>query len=531
MFSTRMAGIPALVPALSPSHSPSPRGDIRRTSSSSSLVSHSSAASSSDGSLSPRSVRSVSSTAALLEDVELGSASLCASASAHSGIADPEEDVSKEDEPAHGDNVLGILTVLTLNVWVKDARTRLKDQIQSIRQLDPDVICLQEVFDAGVLHKYGSAFPDYELVAFGKSCTSCAAVTLVAGVAVGALLVWAAVNLVLLLLLGIKLQWLILQPVAMVLVCLVSRHHFWFVFLWGNKTGLAMLVRRSAIELNLDQRLCHVFSPQGHAEDCLNKMRPRGYILVPGRLRLRGMVEPLRVNLMTTHLNQPMRQPRGAGRHRQVQELIDRLTEDSCDGLVVVAGDLNATPPCTKGGTNCNTYRSMTEHLSDAWTMANSHDRSEGLTWDQQENPLCVSSVNRMFFGAKTLRWRCDYIFWRCTGPCLEDASAVLKSCEMVFTGKQAVSDHFGVLATFEIQSGGGNTRAPEAPAFQGRRRPDNHPPASPHIVAVVQDASVIEGDGCDLERGAGSDVENAALGDRHMGCLPEIRIDMHKVH
>lgn len=357
-------------------------------------------------------------------------------------------------------DVLGSLKVLTLNVWVKDARARMKEQVQGIRRLDPDVICLQEVFDAGVLHQYGHAFPDYELVAFGKACTSCAAVTLITGMALGAAIVWAITNVVIMLVSGIiRLEWLLIQPLAVLVVFLVTRHHFFFVFLWGNKTGLAMLVRRSTIEVDLDQKPCQAFSPLGHADDFLNILRPRGYILVPGKLRLRGsMRRTLDVNLMTTHLNQPLVQSRGGGRHRQVQEIVDRLTDDSCKGLTVVGCDLNATPPGTQGGTSCNTYRAMAEHFSDAWDGVHSNDVGSGLTWDQKENPLCISSLNSFFFGIKMLRWRCDYVFWRCSQE--PDMVVSVRSCDMVFTGGDAVSDHYGIFSVFEVRSTDGCNNA-----------------------------------------------------------------------
>jgi len=399
-----------------------------------------------------------------LDDLELGSSSLLVpppqSPSMSSVLPDLSSRCSWDSDAAEAD-VLGTLKVLTLNVWVKDARTRMKEQVRGIRRLDPDVICLQEVFDAGVLYQYGHAFPDYELVAFGKTCTSCAAVTLITGMALGTAVVCLVTNLLLMLFSGIiSLEWLLIQPLAVLVVFLVTRHHFFFVFLWGNKTGLAMLVRRSAIDVDLDQKPCQVFSPLGHAEDFLNILRPRGYISVPGRLRLRGTLRrTLNINLMTTHLNQPVVQPRGAGRHRQVQEIVDRSTEDSCKGLTVVGCDLNATPPGTQGGTSCNTYRAMAEHFSDAWAGVHSNDVGQGLTWDQKENPLCISALNSLFWGIKTLRWRCDYVFWRYQQePDLEDIVVSVRSCDMVFTGGDAVSDHYGIFAVFEVRSADGRT-------------------------------------------------------------------------
>jgi len=432
------------------------------------------------------SVSSVSSTAPILaraaaeEEPYVGATSgACSSSSSAAAGADddqfyPSRDASDNEVDLKQGGLLARLSVLTLNVWVKDARMRIKDQLDGIRRLDPDVICLQEVFDAGVLLQYGHAFPDYELVAFGKTCTSCAAVTLIMGMCLGAALVWVTVSMLLLLCSGtLRWEWLMLHPLAVLFAFLATRHHFFFVFLWGNKTGLAMLVRRSAIELDLDHKPCHVFSPLGHTEDFLNVLRPRGYILVPGKLTLRGRRrDSVSVSLMTTHLNQPIWQPRGVGRHRQVQELVDRLTEDACKGLVVVGCDLNATPPGTRGGTSCNTYRSITDHLSDAWLETHSNDLGKGLTWDQQENPLCISSLNKVFWGLKTLRWRCDYVFWRCARePGFEDLSVSVRSCDMVFTGADAVSDHYGVHAIFEIRGAEGFGSTPSV-LEDARRRP-----------------------------------------------------------
>lgn len=262
----------------------------------------------------------------------------------------------------------------------------------------------------------------------------------------------------------------------MVMYSRFIRHHGHIAFLTGNRTGLAMLVRRSLMDIDEKNVRCVAFSREGHAADVLNILRPRGLISVPGLLHLRAGEPPVRVRFGTTHLNQPVEQALGDGRHKQVEEVFAHCVND--DELFILGCDLNATPPGTTLGSDCQTYSDMTARLSDAWTVANPSDPTrDGLTWDLQENKMWTSNWSRIFYGSGVFRWRCDYIFWRKpahgdraprkhgleseTSDRLQRSSELtfaVRSCDVVFAGPDAVSDHFGVHAVFELCAATGGT-------------------------------------------------------------------------
>merc|ERR1719401_2951590 len=91
-------------------------------------------------------------------------------------------------------------------------------------------------------------------------------------------------------------------------------------FLTGNKTGLAMLIRKKKVELHVGNPV--IFSRQALEQDFLNWMRPRGFLLARGRLMIKGWRAFMPVRVISTHLNQPPQQHGLKGRHLQVEELM-----------------------------------------------------------------------------------------------------------------------------------------------------------------------------------------------------------------
>lgn len=391
-------------------------------------------------------------------------------------------------------DALGSFSVLTVNIWAKRAPVLVHAQIQAIRKHNPDVICLQEAFHMCVIDAYRAAFPDYYLICFGVEWTPVATFLIVVGLLVLSSILFFSLIAVTYMCGMQRMEWWIIDHPRWILLlttCLsvigvLFKNHYFVAFLIGNKTGLAMLVRRDLLKDY--EHSCVLFSyPWGHAADFLNSMRPRGFLFATGCLRLKNG-DDFRVRFATTHLNQPPDQPLAVGRHRQVNELLEAGLRD--DELFVLGADLNATPPGTIEGTNCSTYVDLTRHLSDAWVETNASDPNEdGLTWDQAENPKCLSPLNTFFYGGRALRWRCDFILWRqhraevtstgttgtptssSSGSCgirvAKDASfsksaekgkanrsdllTTVQSCRMVFSGDDAVSDHHGVLAVYQI--------------------------------------------------------------------------------
>merc|ERR1711972_1083143 len=139
------------------------------------------------------------------------------------------------------------------------------------------------------------------------------------------------------------------------------------------------------------------------------------------------------------------------GRHQQVNEILKHCLKH--DEIFILGCDLNATPPGTNNGSTCETYNQITEHLSDAWASKNDSDPNcDGLTWDQEANPMCQTVMNSMFYGQKKLRWRCDYIFWKNSLKASADSIRVnLRSCKLALTQEEAASDHFAVVAEYDF--------------------------------------------------------------------------------
>jgi len=393
-------------------------------------------------------------------------------------------------------SLVGRISVLSLNVWVNNARENAVLQIKRIRALQPDVICLQEVFHLDVLEAYRLGFPEYTLVAFGRAHNVSALLALL-GIMISLATLFA--NVILFIERWAparwRMIWLFGLPVIMLAYSRLIRHHWTIAFLTGNRTGLALLVRTATIDVDENNARCNLFSREGHAADLLNILRPRGYISVPGTFKVGEGSESLAVRFSTTHLNQPLEQALGDGRHRQVREILHHCLRDN--ELFIIGCDLNATPPGTLNGSDCNTYMDMAAKTDDCWILCNPSDPTrDGLTWDQRSNPMCNSPINRLFYGSKPLRWRCDYIFFRGptvpqvgpgsaqasqasqaaqaaqaeqAGPSVQAVQPVekagkadkankplldvsVKSCDMVFTGSEAVSDHFGIHTVFDIR-------------------------------------------------------------------------------
>lgn len=384
------------------------------------------------------------------------------------------------------DSVLGTISVLTLNVWVNKAQENIHRQVVGIRKLKPDVICLQEVFHIGVLEGYRANFPDYHLMAFGKGFSFNATAILLICYIILSGLVWAWLVWVLLRVSGhFMKEWLLLIPFSTLIVFWWTRKNYLYPFLLGNRTGLVLLVRRCAeLEIDSEWQSCVMFSPkEGHQADILNILRPRGFIMALGRLRLKND-QHLPVKFCTTHLNQPPIQAPGVGRHQQIKELVAALCKK--DGSLCICGaDLNAPPPGTDNGTTCTTYQDMCLHFNDAWLAHHEcpDPNVDGLTWDQQENPMCITATNAVFYGAECLRWRCDYIMWSYKSEDVADTAKrvaiSVRSCDIVLDKEDSVSDHYGVLAVFDVKRLE-NKRIFSTVTFEGR--PSSRPWQRPSL-------------------------------------------------
>lgn len=343
----------------------------------------------------------------------------------------PQPAVFGKPADLEGDSILpplhNELRVLTLNVWMLEAPTRRNQQVAAIRKLNPDIVCLQEAFSMRLINAFRKAFSaEYEMVRFRGRC-SIGAIMVVALFYSIIVAPWFALA-------AFGINRVKIGAIASLVICaliLLCNPGEVTAFLCGNRTGLLLLVRRDRI-IGLDTS-AHFF--QEWKLDYLNLLRPRGFLCATGALRSSSGDLPFQV--LTSHLDQQPDQPKGRGRFMQSKELMEQVS--SFDGLTVLAGDLNFDE--SEGG-DAGPYRVITEQMEDAWDG----NDDPGITWDQIQNPLCQHPVSEFAYGAAS-QHRYDYVFWRQKGR----GRAVRRSCEVVFKDAEAMSDHYGVLAVFEV--------------------------------------------------------------------------------
>eukprot|EP00930_Biecheleria_cincta_P038962 TRINITY_DN26789_c0_g1_i1.p1 TRINITY_DN26789_c0_g1~~TRINITY_DN26789_c0_g1_i1.p1 ORF type:complete len:365 (-),score=50.69 TRINITY_DN26789_c0_g1_i1:53-1147(-) len=339
------------------------------------------------------------------------------------------------------------LRVLTLNVWIDEAPKRCGDQVAALRAVDPDIFCLQEAFSMKVARTFEEAFAqEYEVVRFQSRLSYGAVLSLTVYTFILSLVsfcLWCIDQLV------VSGQ-LVLQScvigafgtgLSLTILTLYTNPKNLVDFLFGNKTGLMLLAKRSVIEhMTTDVSLFKEWR-----YDYLNWVRPRGYVQISGFLNIQEEGNDVRVpfKVVTSHLDQVITQKEGHGRIAQAREIMRREL-DGFKGLVVMAGDWNCTPHDNPGGTRCGTYDAMRLEMDDAWHG----DHGLGATWDQVGNPLAVSKANDMAYqNTELLQWRCDITFWKNT----TSQKVCVKSCEILFQPPELVSDHYGLLTTFSF--------------------------------------------------------------------------------
>jgi len=341
------------------------------------------------------------------------------------------------------------LRVLTLNVWIDEAPMRCGDQVAAVKEVDPDILCLQEAFSMKVVQTFEEAFAqEYEMVRFQNRLSLGAVLSLIVYTFILFLVSLCLWSIVLLVVVGqVTMHSCVINAlgtsVGLAGCTLYLNPKNLGDFLFGNKTGLVLFAKRSVIEsVESDATLFEEWS-----YDYLNWVRPRGYVKMSGFFNTQKQGQEVRVpfKVLTSHLDQVITQPAGHGRIAQATEMM-RSELEGYEGFLVMAGDWNFTPSDNPGGTSCRTYEAMREKMEDAW------DGQHGLgaTWDQVGNSLAVSKANDMAYqNAERLQWRCDIVFWKN----FTSHNVSVKSCEILFKPPQqaAVSDHYGLLATFRV--------------------------------------------------------------------------------
>jgi endonuclease/exonuclease/phosphatase family metal-dependent hydrolase len=315
------------------------------------------------------------------------------------------------------------LRVVTFNVfpgspvpWLGGGTTalagswRLAEQIRRLRELDADVVCLQELYCASARDTFAKALgsvyemhhaprrpPRSHLLLFTALTCIVVVAAFHAGIACGVGRSWAAF--------GAIVAWR---------AWLRSALGAW---LSGESYGLVTLVRRTLKSSSATL----VFGHQ--AGDRLNRVVPRGY-----QLTYVGDVA-----IFNTHLNAGGRDD--SDRLHQAAALCEAVCEARrLLGVTVVCGDLNAPPHAASV--------SLLRHvggLSDTAAVSCENPRP---TWCS-DNPLTHSVWNT---GASTDQ-RLDYVLVHvrpCSGPICVSGHNVLDA------PLPHVSDHAGVLADIE---------------------------------------------------------------------------------
>ena len=329
------------------------------------------------------------------------------------------------------------LVVVTLNVFpgsplpfVKGlaGSRRLSHMIRQLRQLDPDVVCLQELFCTLSRDQICSAMPEYAMYSPPHAKTQ-ASRAIKAGTAV----LWTA-------------------PVALCAYNIVSGSTAWRIFvgascalaaLWlcwrsaiiqwiaCGSSGLAVMWHRERLRARNTQQ-----DRFGHQlGDAMNCIIPRGY----QRIELESTHAPgFGCTVLNTHLN-----ALGNDQHRdtQVLELLEAASGRGADTCAtIVCGDMNARPHAG------SISRIRAAGYADCGVLA-------GHTWDESKNSLCAGAM-------RVPAGRFDYIFSRChasnrehTRPGRARPAGVqgirLLDCRVVLDNP-SVSDHFGVCAVFQ---------------------------------------------------------------------------------
>lgn len=321
------------------------------------------------------------------------------------------------------------LRVLTYNVYAGpptptslastlDGSDRLRRQVDSIRELAPDVVCLQEIVSDGVREYYADHLADeYEasfvLTSHELRCK------------IGKIMRGALDH---------------IGPQTTI-----------SGFIYGSvQSGLMVLHRRATLERTAPP---HAISFSEQAGDLLNIFRPRGALCVPLQLRADGspvVVTNTHANAESaqlshlSHLDLPSVPEPSPYRSHQLTELFGHASGLAAGARVVVCGDLNSAPDLGEIPFAQHGFVDATAPSGSSPLGGRSGGAAAGrpLSWDGTRNPL----VSQGWFSAgDTARTQLDYIFTS------EGSGLVPLESRLALDSEPWLSDHFGVLTRFRV--------------------------------------------------------------------------------
>lgn len=316
---------------------------------------------------------------------------------------------------------------------------RIAAQITALRDLQPDVVCLQELYCDASFAALRDAFPDYDVRRDPAGQTvardanddndshprrrrrrcRCHSNN---GIALAALCVTLTLS---------SSWWWWWHPAPLlhvaaagalwfgVYLLLLPRHSGLRAWLSNRGTGLAIMVRRSRAVI-LDHAVERF---QSQAGDPLNLVAPRGYQRTMLALESACECGMGLAIVFNTHLN-----ALGSSSNRalQARQLAQEIRRVSVSARIVACGDFNE-PPTLGGVREC--LEGNAPHQANL-TFA---DPAQQPTFCPQLNPLARGSTAQCL----------DHIYFKPDGLVLTD------QVRLVFTNQPCVSDHYGVLATF----------------------------------------------------------------------------------
>ena len=313
---------------------------------------------------------------------------------------------------------------------------RLKKQLAGIRELQPDVIFLQELYCVHALKSYTSAFPDY--LFFRLPCCNIRGRVMYASLvgllgAVAVIIVWAAcwsIPWVNAHLVTHRLHYVF--PLLFLLTCPAVhsciRTSGIAQWLSGSAAELVTMVRNHDAFVSCQIVRCASRFFHHQAGDPLNYFAPRGVLSVQVE-----MSNGCNLALFNTHLNQSQEDCTGY-RLAQAREVLDIIRDalSACrPGMartptVILGGDMNNGPESPEV-----IFIQREGALVDAFSAA--LETSGELTW-AEANPFTHPVYVRGLPDA-----RIDFV--------LVDQQMRVDSCSTAFGGPHFVSDHLAVVA------------------------------------------------------------------------------------
>ncbi|KAL1522379.1 hypothetical protein AB1Y20_017370 [Prymnesium parvum] len=363
------------------------------------------------------------------------------------------------------------VSVLTFNVYAGpplptrfagslEGSTRLQQQIDAILHLSPDVVCLQEVLADGVRSTIEASVQDV----YNSSYAQDASTIHRAFRAIGSLAVLLLYTISSLAAWRCS-QWmtesrlaptccvflLISTLVARILLNLTHSTVWGFFFGDTHPSGLMILYKKDTFYPRGAPLAMQYNDQQG---DLMNLFRPRGVLWQQLELKCDGSLlwvgnthaDALSSGLEASDVRSSTSQP-SLHRCAQLSELFsvaEHLGSESASrgqrhygsARVLVAGDFNTT-------------RELDEikvaakfGFGDAWISVNGE--MPCFSWDGVRNPLVASGFQTD--GAETIQCTFDYVFTH------KKAAMRPTSAKLVFDSPPFMSDHFGVLTSFEVQ-------------------------------------------------------------------------------